>query len=163
MSREQIAKALGLSTQAVWKLETDRARPSIETYDKYHDLFGVSYDLLLDKEPKTIRSKIQKIMDDNQLTPKDFASSVGCKTDEVINILESGTEPTDELLSLICQRYGLKETYLRKEDVITRDRVKSFAENPENWDYILMAISVKEKGLKPKYLDELTDFVLKNR
>jgi len=58
MSRDDLAKALNVSSQAVYKWETDKGYPDISNMIKISDMFQVTIDDLI-KNDKTLQEKIK--------------------------------------------------------------------------------------------------------
>ena len=52
MSQEKLSEKVGVSRQAITKWETDKGAPDMDNLMALSDLFGVSVDELLGREPR---------------------------------------------------------------------------------------------------------------
>lgn len=168
LSRKELANILGISEQAVGQFENNKKDPSLQTLSKLADYFKVSIDFLLGREDSEVKQAVLIIDRLNEFINKlnysyaDLAADIGESPNEIEAILEYEKTPSRQIVEAVCKKYGLQithfypndKTYSRKYEYLMRFYLKE-----ENFEYLELAILIKEQGYSPKDVRELLKIV----
>lgn len=163
-SQSDIAKKIGITPQAVGKLMSEKAYPSLETLIKLRKVFNSTIDYLLGldlidemdqmyKPLLNVGEKVKEIRTNMKYGQRDFAKLIDIKLKELEDI-ENGITPPIDLLERIAINLGVDISLFTKaiyseEELIESQKIRNFALNIENTDYIKKIMKAKEKGLNP--------------
>lgn len=158
---QSLADSIGLSAGVVGHYEKGRTKPSLESIISIADYFNVSIDYLLGRDSDNYKNEltlkkncgelIKKLRDENNYTRKTLIFMLKAKIkEEDLEKIESGeVSPDIKLIGEIAYIFKVPMSHFFDPGKITNKEILDFVNDPENLEYIRLAMRVKERGLNP--------------
>jgi len=165
LSRKELGDILEMTEQAIGQYENNKRDPSLHSLIKMGDRFKISIDSLLGRENSEYKTavimidKIHMLVENYDFTLKEFADDIQEPYREVKLTLGYEKIPDKKLIDAICFKYGLKSSYFYNDHVDTEDKryekLLKFYLKEENFDYLELAINIKDNFPDPKVVLDL--------
>ncbi|MDP4267028.1 MAG: helix-turn-helix transcriptional regulator [Bacteroidota bacterium] len=157
LTLKQVQEGTGILYSLVGHYEKNRKDPSLDYFVRLVNYFKVSSDFLLgineggQKVKCNFCETLRSIRIEKKFGLKEFALLVGIKSKE-LELIENGSLPTIDTVEKIALNLEIDieefVDYDLNED-LEKSKIKLFAMDESNKDYILKVMRAKEKGISP--------------